>query len=169
MERIRIQTATRGEASQHPGIADIFTAAEEGLEQRRIESPEAGGTRLSDPRASLKRRKAGSRIGIPGLGDTESRRVLVLRGGSVAVGAVIFAEDPVAPFLRHQHEGARREPETTRELALQATQPNRRVVTPGSEVVRIDHEFEHGAHREPAARPSRQAGHGQRSRRYSKA
>jgi hypothetical protein len=38
------------------------------------------------------------------------------------------------------------------ELSLQTTQPDRRVEAPWSEVVRIDHEIEHGTHRDAAAR-----------------
>jgi hypothetical protein len=85
------------------------------------------------------------------------------------MGTVIVEERPIAPLLRHQHKAAVQGADPPRTLGLQATQPDRRVETPRSEVIRVDHEIEHGNHREAAARSGRQDGHGHMARRKSNA
>jgi hypothetical protein len=85
------------------------------------------------------------------------------------MGTVIIQKSPIAPLLRYQHEAAVQNADPSRTLGLQATQPDRRVEAPGSEVIRVDHEVEHGTHREAAARSAWHDGHGHMARRKSKA
>jgi len=89
---------------------------------------------------------------MPGIRNLKPRRVLVLLGGRLPVGTMIIAERPIETILRHQHEAPMHGAELACKISLQTTQPDRRVEAPRSEVVRIDHEFKHGTHREAAAR-----------------
>ena len=103
------------------------------------------------------------------LGDLESRRILVLPGRRIPMGAVIVEERPIAPLLPHQHKAAVQGADPPRKLGLQATQPDRCVETPRSEVIRVDHEVEHGTQRDAAARSAWHDGHGHMARRKSNA
>jgi len=109
------------------------------------------------------------RIRMPGIGNLELRRILVLPGGRIPMGTVIIEKRAITPLLRHQHEAAVQNADPPRKLGLQATQPDRRVEAPGSEVIRVDREVEHGTHREAAARSAWHDGHGHMARRKSKA
>ena len=109
------------------------------------------------------------RIRMPGIGNLELRRILVLPGGRIPMGTVIIEKRAITPLLRHQHEAAVQNADPPRKLGLQATQPDRRVEAPGSEVIRVDREVEHGTHREAAARSAWHDGHGHMARRKSNA
>ena len=92
-----------------------------------------------------------------------------MRGGGLPVSAMIVVEDPIGPIFRHQHEAAPNNSESARELVLQATQADRRVEAPRSEVVRVDHDLQHYGRELPDPCAARQIGHGQSPRRYVKA
>ena len=152
-ERCSVQSTSICQSAQNLEIADVFGPAEERLEDGQIEGRESVRVGVPHPRAGLQSRKAAPWIRMPGVRNLKLRRVLVLPGSRLPVGSMIVPKGPIDPILRHQHEAAMNGAELPRELGLQATQPDRRVEAPGSEVVRIDHESEHDAHREAAARP----------------
>jgi hypothetical protein len=78
---------------------------------------------------------------------------------------MIIAKGPIGAILWQQHETSTSDVEPLPELILQPPQPDRRVEAPGSEIVRVDHDLEHDAHRETVGRLSRHTGHGHKSRR----
>ena len=141
----RIKSGRGGNTREDLWMADVLRPTEKGLEDRQVERPESLGVSLTDPRPSFQRRQRLAGIPRTDLGHVEDGRVFVLCHGRHPVRTVVVGESPVRPFDRHQHETPVADLETVAEFFSQATQANRCVVAPGSEVVRVDGEhFSHG-------------------------